>query len=42
MNIIFLLKLKKNNPEKINCIFVDEAQFLSKKQVNSLGKVQMN
>ena len=25
--------------KKISCVFVDEAQFLSKKQVNDLGKV---
>jgi thymidine kinase len=29
----------KKQPEKISCIFVDEAQFLTKKQVHSLGKI---
>ena len=28
-----------NKMKKISCVFVDEAQFLSKKQVNDLGKV---
>ena len=30
---------KRLKKDKISCVFVDEAQFLSKKQVNDLGKV---
>ena len=35
----FFLEIKNNNPKDISCVFVDEAQFLSKKQVQSLGQV---
>ena len=35
----FFSEIKKNSPRDINCIFVDEAQFLSREQVNNLGKV---
>ena len=35
----FLKEIKKNNPKEISCIFVDEAQFLSKEQVHNLGQV---
>ena len=35
----FLEEIKKNNPKEISCIFVDEAQFLSKEQVHNLGQV---
>ncbi len=35
----FFSKINKNSPRDINCIFVDEAQFLTREQVNSLGKV---
>ncbi|MGB0495563.1 MAG: thymidine kinase, partial [Kangiellaceae bacterium] len=29
----------KNNEEKINCVLIDEAQFLAKQQVFQLGRV---
>jgi thymidine kinase len=35
----FFNEIEKLNHKDISCIFVDEAQFLSKKQVQSLGKV---
>ena len=35
----FYDEIIKKQSEKISCIFVDEAQFLTKKQVHSLGKV---
>jgi thymidine kinase len=35
----FFSEIKKNSPRDINCIFVDEAQFLTREQVNNLGKV---
>ena len=35
----FFEEIKNKNPKEISCIFVDEAQFLSKKQVQNLGKV---
>ena len=35
----FYDEIIKKRSEKISCIFVDEAQFLTKKQVHSLGKV---
>ena len=35
----FYDEIIKKQPEKISCIFVDEAQFLTKKQVHSLGKI---
>ena len=35
----FFSEINKNSPRDINCIFVDEAQFLSREQVNNLGKV---
>ena len=35
----FYDEIIKKQYEKISCIFVDEAQFLTKKQVHSLGKV---
>ena len=38
-NYNFFSEINKNSPRDINCIFVDEAQFLSREQVNNLGKV---
>lgn len=38
-NFDFLYFVKKNNSEKLKCIFVDEAQFLKIDQVNQLGNV---
>jgi len=35
----FYTEISKNQSEKISCIFVDEAQFLTKKQVHGLGKI---
>ena len=35
----FYDEISKKQSEKISCIFVDEAQFLTKKQVHSLGKI---
>ena len=35
----FYDEIVKKQSEKISCIFVDEAQFLTKKQVHSLGKI---
>ena len=35
----FFNEIEKLNHEDVSCIFVDEAQFLSKEQVQSLGKV---
>ena len=35
----FYDEIIKKQSEKISCIFVDEAQFLTKKQVHSLGKI---
>ena len=35
----FYTEISKKQSEKINCIFVDEAQFLTKKQVHGLGKI---
>ena len=35
----FYSEIKKINFKKISCIFIDEAQFISKKQVQSLGRV---
>jgi len=35
----FFSEINKNSSRDINCIFVDEAQFLSREQVNNLGKV---
>ena len=35
----FFSEINKNSPRDINCIFVDEAQFLTREQVNNLGKV---
>ena len=35
----FFDEISKKQSEKISCIFVDEAQFLTKKQVHSLGKI---
>ena len=35
----FYNEIRKKQSEKISCIFVDEAQFLTKKQVHSLGKI---
>ena len=35
----FFLEIKNKNPKDISCIFVDEAQFLSKEQVQNLGQV---
>lgn len=38
-NFNFLHFVKKNNSEKLKCIFVDEAQFLKIDQVNQLGNI---
>ena len=35
----FYDEISKKQSEKISCIFVDEAQFLTKEQVHSLGKI---
>ena len=35
----FFEEIQNTKYKKINCIFVDEAQFLSKKQVHGLGKI---
>ena len=35
----FFDEISKKQSEKISCIFVDEAQFLTKKQVHGLGKI---
>ena len=35
----FYTEISKKQSEKISCIFVDEAQFLTKKQVQGLGKI---
>ena len=35
----FYDEISKKQSEKISCIFVDEAQFLTKKQVHDLGKI---
>ena len=35
----FYDEISKKQSEKISCIFVDEAQFLTKKQVKGLGKI---
>ena len=35
----FYNEIGKKQSEKISCIFVDEAQFLTKKQVHGLGKI---
>ena len=35
----FYTEISKKQSEKIICIFVDEAQFLTKKQVHGLGKI---
>ena len=35
----FYNEIRKKQSEKISCIFVDEAQFLTKKQVQGLGKI---
>ena len=35
----FYNEIIKKQSEKISCIFVDEAQFLTKKQVHGLGKI---
>ena len=35
----FYNEISKKQFEKISCIFVDEAQFLTKKQVHGLGKI---
>ena len=35
----FFIEIEKKNFKKISCIFVDEAQFLSRKQVRDLGKI---
>ena len=39
LNMIFFCEIKKTKYENISCIFIDEAQFISKKQVQSLGRV---
>ena len=36
---LFLMIKKTVEKKKLNCILLDEAQFLSREQVNSLGKV---
>ena len=35
----FYKEVKNTNFEEISCIFIDEAQFLSKHQVHSIGKI---
>ena len=35
----FFDQITKNQSNKVSCIFIDEAQFLTKKQVRSIGKV---
>ena len=35
----FYDEVNKKQSEKISCVFVDEAQFLTKKQVHGLGKI---
>ena len=35
----FYYEISKKQSEKISCVFVDEAQFLTKKQVHGLGKI---
>ena len=35
----FFDEISKKQSEKISCIFVDEAQFLTEKQVHGLGKI---
>ena len=35
----FYNEISKKQSEKISCVFVDEAQFLTKKQVHGLGKI---
>ena len=35
----FYDEVSKKQSEKISCVFVDEAQFLTKKQVHDLGKI---
>ena len=35
----FYDEISKKQSEKISCVFVDEAQFLTKKQVHGLGKI---
>ncbi len=35
----FYNEISKKQSKKISCIFVDEAQFLTKKQVHGLGKI---
>ena len=35
----FFKEIQNTKYKKINCIFVDEAQFLSKKQIHDLGKI---
>ena len=35
----FYTEISKKQSKKISCIFVDEAQFLTKKQVHGLGKI---
>ena len=35
----FYDEVKKKQSEKISCVFVDEAQFLTKKQVHGLSKI---
>ena len=35
----FYDEISKKQSEKISCIFVDEAQYLTKKQVHGLGKI---
>ena len=35
----FYDEVSKKQSEKISCVFVDEAQFLTKKQVHGLGKI---
>ena len=38
-NYCFYDEIEKTKYKEISCIFIDEAQFLSKKQVHNLGKI---
>jgi len=38
-NYCFYDEIEKTKYKEISCIFIDEAQFLSKKQVHSLGRI---
>ena len=38
-NYCFYDEIEKTKYKEISCIFIDEAQFLSKKQVHNLGRI---